>query len=146
MVRRALGRINAVYGCLKPHEQREIMALILRKAEVNERQIVLGVYSLSGALAQDGQVVNPGRRVRQRPDWLPGSLSQSVLSDSFNRRLTGLDHLCRRETNARVALGTAETVARWRTWLETGVVKSRADLARREGLSRARITQALRRH
>jgi DNA-directed RNA polymerase sigma subunit (sigma70/sigma32) len=38
-----------------------------------------------------------------------------------------------------------EKVARWRRLLDDGVYPSRAELARAEGVSRAAVTQALRR-
>jgi len=52
---------------------------------------------------------------------------------------------CHRERMARGGLGTTTVVAGWRDMLDKGIVKNRAELARREGVSRARVTQALRR-
>ena len=47
LVRSALGQVKELFGALKPYEQRELMQLILHKAEVNEREITLEVYALS---------------------------------------------------------------------------------------------------
>ena len=42
------------------YEQRELMRMVLCRAEVNEREITLVLYALDGD------------RVRMPPDWLPG--------------------------------------------------------------------------
>jgi hypothetical protein len=44
--------------------------LVLKTAEVNEREIVLEVYALSEA-SLAGKVSAQGEVVRTRPDWLP---------------------------------------------------------------------------
>ena len=42
-VRTALSRFDEVYACLKPHEQRELVHLLIRKAELYDRKIVLEI-------------------------------------------------------------------------------------------------------
>ncbi len=64
--------------------------------------------------------------------------------DHFPWCLTSLESRCQRERIARGGLGTAAVVAEWRDMLDRGLVKNRAELARREGVSRARVTQAWR--
>ena len=81
----------------------------------------------------------------QRPvcDWLPSLVSRRTLRLSFKCHLPSLIHLRHRETNNRIKRGTDEVVAEWRRLLDDGVVKNRTELARRGGISRARVTQAL---
>ena len=47
LVRAALGQVKDLFGALKPYEQRELMQLVLRRAEVNERKITLEVFTLN---------------------------------------------------------------------------------------------------
>ncbi len=80
---------------------------------------------------------------RVRPECLPRLVSHRTLRFSFNCQLPSLIQLRHRETKRRVKHGTEEVVAEWQRLLDDGVVKNRADLARRVGVSRARITRAL---
>ena len=80
---------------------------------------------------------------RMRPNWLPTLVSHRTLRFSFKCQLPSLVQLRHRETNHRIRRGTEEVVAEWQHLLDYGVVKSRAELARRVGVSRARITRAL---
>jgi len=75
--------------------------------------------------------------------WLPGLVSQRTLRFSFNCQLPSLIQLRHRETKRRIKHGTEEVVSEWQRLLDDGVVKGRAELARRVGISRARITRAL---
>ena len=70
-VRSALGQVRDLYGALKPYEQRELMQLVLQRAEVSEREITLEVYALTGA-ELPGKVAAEGVVVRMTPGWLPG--------------------------------------------------------------------------
>src|SRR5918996_801005 len=70
LVRATLGQIKGLFEALKPYEQRELMQLVLQRAEVNEREITLEVYALTEA-ALPGKVGADGDVVRTRPDWLP---------------------------------------------------------------------------
>ena len=81
--------------------------------------------------------------VRMRPDCLPGLVSRRTLRFSFKCQLPSLLQLRHRERNHRISRGTDEVVAEWQRLLDEGVVKNRAELARRMGVSRARITRAL---
>ena len=78
-----------------------------------------------------------------RPGWLPSPVSQRTIRASFNCHLPSLTYLHRRETKHRIKQGTGHVVAEWRRLLDDGVVQNRAELARRVGLSRARIPRAL---
>ena len=77
------------------------------------------------------------------PNWLPGLVSHRTLRFSFKCQLPSVLKLRHRETNRRIKRGTENVVAEWRRLLDEGIVKNRAELARRAGVSRARITQAL---
>jgi hypothetical protein len=70
LVRASLGQVKELFGELKPYEQRELMQLILRKAEVNEREITLEVYALNEPKELE-KVGDKGELVRMPPDWLP---------------------------------------------------------------------------
>lgn len=75
--------------------------------------------------------------------WLPELVPQSVLRDTFAIHLPSLMRRRRKETRARVFRGIDNSVAEWRRMLDEGVVKNRAELARRVGVSSARISKAL---
>ena len=70
LVRSALGQVKELFGVLKPYEQRELMQLVLQRAEVNEREITSKVYALTEA-ALPKKVGAEGDVVRMRPEWLP---------------------------------------------------------------------------
>ena len=70
-------------------------------------------------------------------------MSQSVLKDRFQCRLPSLDKRSRRETINRHLEGTLQVASKWKQALEKGDVKNRAELARRTGISRARVSQVL---
>ncbi len=69
-VRAALAQAHALFGQLRPHEQRELMQVLLQRVEVNERQIVLEVYAMTD-LPDAVRKGSTGEVVRAGPDWLP---------------------------------------------------------------------------
>jgi site-specific DNA recombinase len=69
-VRAALSQVKELFGALKPYEQRELMQLVLQRAEVNKREITLEVYALTEA-SLPAKVGADGEVVRTRPGWLP---------------------------------------------------------------------------
>ena len=71
LVQVALGQVKDLFGELKPYEQRELMHLVLHRAEVNEREITLELYALNEAGLPE-IVGAKGEKVRVPPDWLPG--------------------------------------------------------------------------
>ena len=71
LVRATLGQVKELFGALKPYEQRELMQLVLQRAEVNKREITLEVYALTEAALPE-KVCAEGDLVRMRPEWLPG--------------------------------------------------------------------------
>jgi hypothetical protein len=75
--------------------------------------------------------------------WLPGLVPQGVLRDAFQVQLTSLVRLVRRATRARLRAGRDAVADEWRRLLSSEEVESRAALARRAGLTRARVTQVL---
>ena len=84
-----------------------------------------------------------GEKFGKSKIWLPSLVSRRTLRFSFNCHLPSLTQLRHRETSHRIKRGSDEVVAEWRQLLEDGVVKNRAELSRRVGVSRARITRAL---
>ncbi len=75
--------------------------------------------------------------------WLPDVVSPSVLVDIFSCHLPRLYLRCRRESTSRLTEGTAHVVSEWQHMLASGEMKNRSELARRTGVSRARVTQVL---
>jgi vacuolar-type H+-ATPase subunit I/STV1 len=69
LVRATLGQIKAVFETLKPYEQRELMQLVLKRAEVNEREVTLDIYALTNCSLKEN-VGDNGEMVRMRQGWL----------------------------------------------------------------------------
>ena len=66
-VRDALARFGEVYACLTPFESKELVRLVLRRAEVGDRQVALELYPVKVqelAVAQSRSRFEP-------PNWLP---------------------------------------------------------------------------
>jgi site-specific DNA recombinase len=79
-IRQALAQITEIYAQLKPLEQKELFRLLLHKAEVSERKIVLQVR---GDALSDGESFRPGETRFERPIRLPGEGENPNLSQ-FN--------------------------------------------------------------
>ena len=60
-------------GVFRPYEQRELINLVLQRAEVNERKITLEVYALT-ATKSTAVVDAEGAVVRMRPIGSPGRI------------------------------------------------------------------------
>jgi hypothetical protein len=88
-VHAALGKVKELFGALKPYQQKEPMQLVLKTAEVNEREIVLEIYALSEA-SLAGKVSAQGEVVRTRPNLAPRVVGKSELF-SASRPWPGLD-------------------------------------------------------
>ena len=145
-VKEAISRINEVYGQLKPFERRELIGLILKSAKVSEKEIELEIYALGVKQLNSTNGTNSvklGEKVRAALNWLPELVSQSVLRDTFSCRLPSLERRCGMESKARHDEGIAYLVDDWQRMLNNGEVKNRAELARRMGVTRARVTQVL---
>ena len=67
-VRAALAEFRDVYTCLTPFERKELMRLVLRRAEVSERQIVLELYPVQVPHMEMAQ----SHSRSEPPNWLPG--------------------------------------------------------------------------
>ncbi len=83
-------------------------------------------------------------RVESSPEP-PALVSQGVLCDEFPAELPGLDRRVREKVRERRVQGRKLVAAEWRDLLEGGAVPNQAALARLMGVSRARVTQVLRR-
>ena len=67
-VRASLARFKDVYAQLTPFERKELMRLLLHRAEVGDRQIVLEIYPVTAS-----EMETPQSRSRsEAPTWLPG--------------------------------------------------------------------------
>lgn len=70
-------------------------------------------------------------------------MAQSVLVDRFTHHLPCLEAKRRRESKERKVRGKKAITVEWQKMLDNGIVKSRAELANKMGVSRARLTQVL---
>ena len=73
----------------------------------------------------------------------PELAPQSVIRDTFRVRLPSLARRAKRRAEDRRNQGKTKVTAAWRKMLESGEARNRSDLARRLGVSRARVTQVL---
>jgi site-specific DNA recombinase len=67
-VRATLGRFSDVYACLTPFERKELMRLILHRAEVGDREIVLELHAIQAPKLEVAQ----SHSRSEPPVWLPG--------------------------------------------------------------------------
>ena len=77
-----LGDFGRLYACLTPFERKELIKLILRRAEVGARQIALELYAIPST-----EMATQGRVRFEAPNRLPGLVPQSVLRDVFAIKL-----------------------------------------------------------
>jgi hypothetical protein len=76
VVTAGLTEFRDVYECLKPFERKELMYLVLHRAEVNDRQIVLEINgNVPALLAETPQKSEPRLGT---PNWLHELVSRSV--------------------------------------------------------------------
>lgn len=70
VVRQALAQVHQVYACLKPYEQRKLMRLVLHRAEVHLRELVL---EIDGGICPEiaPAVVDLGDMVRRTQNLAP---------------------------------------------------------------------------
>ncbi len=68
-ITRALESFGAVYECLKPYEQKELVKIVLNRAEVSDRKIVLEINGNVPALAETSTRSDSRFGI---PNWLPG--------------------------------------------------------------------------
>jgi hypothetical protein len=72
--------------------------------------------------------------------WLPELVRQSVLRDAFFVHLPSLVRWAQAKVRGRRG---KDVRSDWAEAINAGHVRTRAELARREGVSRARVTQVL---
>ncbi len=71
-VLQALAHITELYQCLKPYEQKELVRLILQKAEVHPREIKLAIYTEAlSTMAEGPQLATIGTKRSESPNRLP---------------------------------------------------------------------------
>lgn len=72
VVQLALANVDEVYEHLKPHERKELMRLLLQRAEVGDRSIVLEISGAACAgLAETSGAPGEGASRYEVPKWLP---------------------------------------------------------------------------
>ncbi|MGE0227527.1 MAG: recombinase family protein, partial [Dehalococcoidia bacterium] len=69
-IRLALARVDEVYAQLRPHEQKELFRLLLKRVEVGQRQIVLEIYAATNVNVAPGGGSLGQRRIGPL-GWLP---------------------------------------------------------------------------
>jgi DNA invertase Pin-like site-specific DNA recombinase len=122
-------------------ERRAIVEQFVQDVTISKDNQFTITGTIGGLMAAPvGVMASPADWFEKREVWLPGLVAQSVLRDVSQIQLPSVMKLRRRETSVR-RQGAA--IAFWSTALDSGKVSSRADLAKRLGLSRARVTQAL---
>lgn len=71
-VRDGLLNFERVFPHLRPHEQRDLVRLLVRKAELGDRELVLEIYGKASACFAGQEKANPGLGFAEASDWLPG--------------------------------------------------------------------------
>ena len=67
-VRQALSRFGEVYECVKPYERKELVRLVLHRAEAWDRKIVL---EINGGIAETMPLSESASSRFGTPNWLP---------------------------------------------------------------------------
>ena len=134
----ALANFTHLYRHLNPHEQREVIALLVGSVELQDGRMTVEIYER--ACLRFGQAHISDSRF-EATSWLPGTVAQSVLRHTWQIQLPSVR--TRKRTDAR-SRRRAPVVEKWAEMLACGEAGSRAELARLAGVSRARVTQALR--
>jgi hypothetical protein len=78
----ALSRFKDIYAKLPPYQRRELIGLVLLKAEVTESQLRLSFHGRPAAPEVFEKISAPGARAPRRAEpfeWLPGLTSQSAV-------------------------------------------------------------------
>ena len=121
MVRSALARVGELYACLKPFEQKELVRLVLRSAEVGDRQIVMELYRTE--YLQDEQPLEMATAQSiprfEPPDWLPGLVPLSVLHDTFEVRLLSLIRWTEKVIGVWTRTGKRAVANEWQEMIRT---------------------------
>jgi hypothetical protein len=79
----------------------------------------------------------------ETPIRLPVLVPQSVFRDEFSIRVRSLERIRLHRAGERARQGTVAVAAEWRELLCNGSVGNASELARRMGVSRARVSQVL---
>ena len=69
VVRTALGDFGRLYACLTPFERKELIKLILRRAEVGVRQVALELYPIQAQEMEAPRAVHALSHQTGSPDW-----------------------------------------------------------------------------
>jgi hypothetical protein len=126
-----------LYEASRPDERHELIRLAIKRITYNGPTEPPVFEFFDG-----GAVYFPLPRSKLRTEWLPNSSS----SKNFATCVVVNFAAARKRPKHRAAgkrFDPRERAIEWLRQLEAGEVASRAALARREGLSRARVSQAL---
>jgi site-specific DNA recombinase len=82
-VRMALSNIGGVYECLQPYERKELVRLLLQRAEVSERRITLEIRAGLEEFPRPAATGGKSGSRSERPGWLPDPVARSVVVDRF---------------------------------------------------------------
>jgi hypothetical protein len=145
-------RCQELFSVQPPNEKRRLLDFVLSKCIWRDGQLVPTFRKPSALLAtaqqtwsQQDEKMAAGATSNGRFDiWLPVLVAQSVLDDESPLRLESLQRRVAEHVRERRVSGRELVGVEWRKLLETGTVSSRAELAQRMGVSRARATQVLR--
>jgi chaperonin cofactor prefoldin len=135
-----IGDLRLLYEAAKPEERRELMRLVIRRIVYRGPREPLGFEFFDR-----GAVNLPREGSKLSNEWLPNSSSSKnfatcvILDFAAERKRRLQVHV----PKARVRAETLSRADEWERLLAAGEVRSRAEIARREGLSRARVTQIL---
>ena len=139
-VRAGLADFGRVFAHLRPFEQKQLLRLLLRRAKLGDRELVLEIYGgACAAFTQAPIKANNHAWFAEAPEWLPGSPAQSVLVDTSFIDLPSLSDLRQRSRNRR-STGSAPPL--WAARLQLAP-ESAVTVARRLGVTRAAISLSL---
>ncbi len=156
--RAGLANFHRVYEHLRPFEKQELIRLVLHRAEVGDRQIVLELYE--GACASFAQAPKSATRF-EPPIWLPEAgdfpngleFDVALYLDCSRKRIDGErryrfpwdeppEPLRPAPPSKRRRPNPVSSAREWRRSMEERG-ESKAELAHRLGVTRARVTQVL---
>ena len=107
---------------------------------MSERKIVL---HMRGDALSDGETLRPGAERFETPDRLPVLVPESVCHDESALTLPSLTRRVKDHTRERTVAGRELVADEWHNLLDSGALLNRAELARRLGVSQARVSQVI---
>ena len=109
----ALSRFKDIYAKLPPYQRRELIGLVLLKAEVTENQLRLSFHGRPAAPEVFEKISAPGARASRRAEpfeWLPEWMAQSAVVRDYRALEVG-----RRRANRLVLTVSRQSLIAWTT-------------------------------